>query len=498
MTNNMEIKKEFSCLSKNVLTLCKTINIDRNYQQTIEGYLDDIYKIIKCSCHSYVTSCDVIEENAVVSGKTKICLTYSNEENELMFAEFLEDFTEKVGLDGVSASAFSNAVACDKYCNFRVINQRRIDVHTTFQVALKIYDLQSCSIVEKCTSSRLNIFEVNEMSVENSVIGRIDFEEEAPLSASNDGIKRVISYDTQIKLVDEKTVNDKIFVKANVCITALYTNNNNEIEKITHSFDVSKIFEIVGINENSKCFIELYEGCFYLKAKSYSDNTNGKIELYGDIYANITVLDECKRKIVTDGYIAGYKTINNYSNYNCYADPSLIEKTYNEKFKIKASQQIKRIVSLSINVVQCNKKGDNLVVVLCVAMLYEDVEGELLHMTVTKELMYAFPGKSFVVIKAWINNFDFNITDDTTVQINGDIKIEGCVVNEYTMSVLCDIDCGDSIKNSPAVTLYFAKSHEKLWDIAKKFSSDTQLIKSENDLQDDIIDSNKVIVIPGI
>ena len=54
------------------------------------------------------------------------------------------------------------------------------------------------------------------------------------------------------------------------------------------------------------------------------------------------------------------------------------------------------------------------------------------------------------------------------------------------------------MKNSPAVTLYFAKAQEKLWDIAKKFSSDTQLIKSENDLQDDIIDANKVIIIPGI
>lgn len=498
VTNNMDIKKDFSCLSKNVLCLSKTINIDRSYQQTIEGYLDDIYKIVKCSCHSYVTSCDVTEDNASISGKTKICLTYSNEDNELMFAEFLEDFSEKVNLDAVSSSAFACAVACDKYCNFRVINQRRIDVHTTFQIALKVYDLQSTSVIDKCASSKLNTIEINEISVDNSVIGRIDFEEEASLSASNDGIKRVIGFDTQINLIDEKTVNDKIFIKASVSVTALYTNNKNEIEKITHSFEVSKIFEVVGINENSKCFIELFEGCFYLKAKSYSDNTNGKIEIYGDIYANITVLNEIKRQIITDGYIAGFKTENKYTNYNCCSEPSLFEKSVSEKFSIKASQPIKKITSLWVDIVQCCKKGDKILITMCASMIYESSQDELLYMSVTKELNYDFSKQSFVVIKACLNSYDFNITDETTIVINVDFKIEGCAVNEYTLTVLSDIECGESMKNSPAVTLYFAKAQEKLWDIAKKFSSDTQLIKSENDLQDDIIDANKVIIIPGI
>lgn len=496
--NIMEIKKEFSCLSKNVLCASKTINIDTSYQQTLESYLDDIYKIIKCSCHSYVTSCDVIEENVVISGKTKICLTYSNEENELLFAEFLEDFSEKINLDGVSSSAFASAVACDKYCSYRVINQRRIDVHTTFQIAYKVYDLQSTSVIDKCSTSKLNTVEVNEMSVENFVISRIDFEEEASLSASNDGIKRVIGFDTQIKLVDEKTVNDKIFIKASVCVTALYTNNKNEIEKITHTFDVSKIFEVAGINDNSKCFVELFEGCLYLKAKSYSDNTNGKIEIYGDIYAGITVLDEVKRKIITDGYIAGYKTENKYSNYNCYANPTLYEKNAIEKFSIKAPQPIKKIDSLWVNTIQCTKKGDKLIASLCVCVIYENTNDEILHINASREMSYDLSNQSFLVLKACINNFDFNIIDETTMSINVDFNIEGCTVNEYDLTVLSDIDCCEGLKNSPAVTLYFAKSQERLWDIAKKFSSDIQLIKSENDLNDDIIQSNKVIVIPGI
>ena len=43
-----------------------------------------------------------------------------------------------------------------------------------------------------------------------------------------------------------------------------------------------------------------------------------------------------------------------------------------------------------------------------------------------------------------------------------------------------------------------AKQNEKLWDIAKKFSSDIELIKKENNITCESLDSNKVIIIPGL
>ena len=48
------------------------------------------------------------------------------------------------------------------------------------------------------------------------------------------------------------------------------------------------------------------------------------------------------------------------------------------------------------------------------------------------------------------------------------------------------------------LTLYFAKKNESVWDIAKSFSTDSKLIIDENELTSDIIDTRRVLLVPGM
>ncbi|MDO4364957.1 MAG: hypothetical protein Q4C99_10575, partial [Clostridia bacterium] len=97
----MELEKKYSCLEKNEVVFAKTINVDKNYQETPEAYLDDISKVVKCTAHSYVTSCDIKDSTVCIFGKTEICLTYLNENNELLYTDFVEDFSENAFIDEV-------------------------------------------------------------------------------------------------------------------------------------------------------------------------------------------------------------------------------------------------------------------------------------------------------------------------------------------------------------------------------------------------------------
>ena len=53
-------------------------------------------------------------------------------------------------------------------------------------------------------------------------------------------------------------------------------------------------------------------------------------------------------------------------------------------------------------------------------------------------------------------------------------------------------------KNSPELTLYFASQNESVWDIAKSFSTDSKLIMEENELTSNIIDTRRVLLVPGM
>ena len=61
-----------------------------------------------------------------------------------------------------------------------------------------------------------------------------------------------------------------------------------------------------------------------------------------------------------------------------------------------------------------------------------------------------------------------------------------------------EIEASDECINFPALTVYFGKKSESVWSIAKSFSSDIDMIMKENNLENEILDTNKVLIIPGI
>ena len=110
----MDIEKEYSCLEQNKKVFHKCVEIDENYQETLQAYCDDLYRIIKCKAHSYVTSVDINYNEVKIFGKTEICVTYYDEASNLCYADFDEEFTKSVETDGLTDTAFATAIASDK------------------------------------------------------------------------------------------------------------------------------------------------------------------------------------------------------------------------------------------------------------------------------------------------------------------------------------------------------------------------------------------------
>ena len=97
-----------------------------------------------------------------------------------------------------------------------------------------------------------------------------------------------------------------------------------------------------------------------------------------------------------------------------------------------------------------------------------------------------------------ITSFDYTISGDKTICVNISYDYCGYCGNEASYNILSEMEITQERKNYPALTLYFAKQNERVWDIAKQFSSDIEMIKKENNITGDCLESNKVILIPGI
>lgn len=176
----MDIKKEYSCLERNSRVFQKNIEIDEDYQETIPQYCDDIYRIVKCKSHSYITSVDTNYSEVKIFGKTEICITYFNENSDLCYTDFEEEFTKTCDIENLSDKAFARANICDKYTNFRVINQRRIDIHTSGSISLSVYDRTKCPGVSSCENAKLRVENVKTAMIINAALSRLNLTRNFP------------------------------------------------------------------------------------------------------------------------------------------------------------------------------------------------------------------------------------------------------------------------------------------------------------------------------
>ncbi|MCR5208269.1 MAG: hypothetical protein K6C14_07340 [Eubacterium sp.] len=92
----MELKKDYICLENNEKVNSKQTELEVDYQETLPAYCDDIFRVVKCCSRSCITSVDICFNEIKVFGRVVITLTYYNENSNLCYADFEEDFNKNI------------------------------------------------------------------------------------------------------------------------------------------------------------------------------------------------------------------------------------------------------------------------------------------------------------------------------------------------------------------------------------------------------------------
>ena len=136
----MDIQKDYSCLERSASILSKSIDVENDFQEALPAYCDDIYRVVKCIAKSSISSLEINYNEVKIHIKFHICLTYFNENSNLCYTDFEEEISRTLNVENLSPAAFAISDINDSYTNFRVMNQRRIDVHSSSSLRVDIYD----------------------------------------------------------------------------------------------------------------------------------------------------------------------------------------------------------------------------------------------------------------------------------------------------------------------------------------------------------------------
>ena len=400
-------------------------------------------------------------------------------------------------VDNLSDSSFVRACISEKYTNFRVINQRRIDIHTMSVLNICVYDCIKYPTLCSCENSKLKSDKIEISNVLASYVDKIDFDEDFSLPSESKPVGRIISASYYPTITDTKIIKDKVLIKANVNVSVLYSadTDENELEKTSYSFSVSKIIDRSGIDDGDILIADASIGSIFFKVKGSANEKVSVINVYGDVALNLVFIRREEIDVISDGYMLGAKSECKYSDVPAYIDGRLISDNKLINIPLEFNSEINQIyeLSLKLSAVSYNEgtiKGE----VQATAIV--DSDGGITSLGTSSDFKIVIDKYDDAVVSLDIESFDYTLADSGRVDLRLNLIINAFCFNKVTLPLLEDMNVTQQVDDKHTLTVYFGKENERIWDIAKDFLADENDIKTENSLSGEALESAQVLIIP--
>ncbi len=484
MENVREIKEK-CCV------FAKCVDVDLDFQENLMAYNEDMLKIIRCSINNYIVNTDYSSGVLTVYGKSKIFLTYVSETSScLTTADFEEDFKKSINIEGGYEEICSDILVMNRYSNFRVINQRRIDIHNAFALNVRLYACTPVNMVENAENILIRHDGVNYISLIGSAFARGEFDEETPIPSDSDPVRKIINVFSNLHCEETKIIKNKMLVKAVAEFSILYTTDTEKeiIRKCEKAVSISKIIDINEIDEGDNALVDLAQGNIYVKPKADKNNELKIIEIIGDVNIGVSVYRKSSALLTTDAYATDNEINNAMSKISLATNGEFINDSASGKASFRF-ENIKISEILDISLCICDAKS------LELTAFVRNTDGEPVCISKRQDIE-TIDGSA---VSVFVKSFDYVINSESEIGIRYLLEYMAVKFEEKTFNVVSEIKKTDkAMPDSPALVVYFANQNEEVWDIAKKFRTSAELIKTENELTDDVISARRILLIPGM
>ncbi|MGN1202050.1 MAG: SPOCS domain-containing protein [Eubacterium sp.] len=497
----MELCKEYKSMCFNESSEKLTEKFELDFQENLPQYLDDIDKVIKCSVSNVVTNYDVSDSRLTIHGKTIICLTYLNKDLCTLSSIFEEEFTKCLDVDNGDFVCFADIKLYTKYSNFRLINQRRIDIHTSLCAQICIYRKNTGKCLTECKNAFTRQISLSCLMNKNAGVCSLEFDENFSISASGSQIKNIVNSYGVCYPEETKIIKDKMLVKLKVEISVLYVSDSNSIEKCMHSFSLSKIVDVSDSGEDDKALISAAISGIYVKTRANSDNVLNEIELVGTVAVNYLICSVAQHNFITDSYMSRFNTEVSREKLSVKESPKFYNDDRSDELTFDSDKNIIEILDLRPTIESCSVKESVMTLSVNLSFLYYDDASQLCFFEKSAQLSFklcdeAFDGEG----TANLISYDFVIKSADKIALRLNYTYQAYLYRVKNINYLTDIEASGEKNNLnlPELTLYFANKNEDIWDIAKTFSTDMSLIMEENNLSSQIIENKMVLLVPGM
>lgn len=489
----LETEKESVCINQIVGQKKDEIIVEGDV--IVNDIKPDVLNIISTSGVPCVYKKEVIDGKVRMDGSVNTYIIYLPDDENSTVRSFnaVLDFTKILDMEECKTGMTVSDIVSVKKIETRIINGRKINVKAILEIDVKVYENNNVDVISNINNID-DIQVLNTSRTINSLIGK---------GTTNVYAKDTISVDAAdelaeimkvgLKIVDKdiKLSYNKVLAKAEAEISIMYLTEDNRIRNLDTRIPVMGFIDIENIGDDSICDInyatknliikpnngdthsiyveaEIEISCFAYEMK--------RINLIEDLYSISSDLKFTQKQIIAMSDKQNLKDtcilkqnieipeIGDNQLYNVQVNPSIVSyKIMNGKIIYEGEMSLEFLYQSNNGV-----NSRNLELPFNFEMNSENINENCLIDTcidTTRE--------DFIVNVG--GNIDTNIELEFNVNISKNEKIN--IIDEVSQEETRD----DSIYS---MVIYFVKSGDTIWKIAKKFRSTVDDIVRVNGIED--------------
>ena len=499
----MLIETDKELLKINQIVGQKSENIVLQEDFVVPDIKPDILNVLNSSGIVCIYKKEIMDNKIKIDGTVNCYVIYyaNDEKNNIRSMNVNLDFSKILDCEKINKDMILEDEINIKQIECVVLNERKITLKVILDVNLKYYLNEEVEVIKDVKNVR-SIKVLNEQLNVNSLIGNgctKIYAKDTIVIDNMDNLVEILKSSVEIKNIETKISYNKVLVKADTNVKLMYLTEDNRIKTISNNIPTMGFIDVEKIEENNLCDIKFEIKNVIIKPNNMEDHSiyvEVEYEVCTNVYEDKKINLICDLYSINQDLVYKEKKINVLTKFNITKDIlSIREKQYIEE--ILDSQ----IYDTDINVIIINKNilKDKIIFEgqIEIKYLYKDKQNLMLNV---KNIIVPFnynmningiDEKAQIEVNTKIIKQDFSVLPDLNIDVKIDIEFLVKSINTFRMNVIDELSLEENRKeNDYSVIVYFVKSGDTLWKIAKKFKSTIEDIVKINNIEDE----NKIFV----
>ncbi|MBR5520949.1 MAG: DUF3794 domain-containing protein [Oscillospiraceae bacterium] len=471
-------------------------------EMLLADYDMPVFKIISSTVKHTITQKYINGNRLVIEGFFRLEVFYQSAvPSRLTSVSKKIPFRKQIELtESVQNPYFAVIEGESQYINTRAVNSNRIESRGMYQFTVKAFTARQHRIATAINSTTAcsETEEVNYFSLCGRGIRQFSLEDEINFGHTADKIIHISAVPSSVNI---RMYPDRVNVKGDIETEIIYsTDDTGEIHRLTKTFSCNQMVDIPGAGENDTAFAEIS----VMGVTVTSDNEQNKIRCMVTAQADTRVFRQNSVIALSDAFSRQYQYSSNrrkvsydsriipvcgkiavstedtagrgYEGIYCTAmvtSPMLVEN--NGKTELKTAVTFSAIVKNSREEYECLTKTEEVTI-----EIGKDIPYDIRCFATVN------PGRCYMQVSGDV------------LKAKTEISVEGFILCRKSTDALIEFDektDNPDTTREEALVIYYGKRGEKLFDIAKRYKSDIQMIMDENALEGKILGDDSVLII---